>query len=140
MQNCLQCGKHIKRKSCHFCSRECYKTHGDPTHYKTGHKGLVGEENPEWKGDKSSYSSLHAWAKRWVTNASSCKKCGLQDKILVTKNNIQKRYLQLANISGNYLRNKDDWMYLCPQCHYYFDFGRASIDVVFLSKGRPMGK
>lgn len=65
---------------------------------------------PNYKGDKVSYSGLHHWLKYHLGKPSKCENCGL------TKS----RY-EWANVSGEYLRDLDDWVSLCVICHRLVD-------------------
>ena len=76
-----------------------------------GVKGMnVAEKNGMWKGDKVGYEAIHAWIKRRLPQPSYCEKCNKESK-----------KLDLANISGKYLRRLDDWEYLCRSCHMESD-------------------
>jgi hypothetical protein len=79
------------------------------------------DKNPMWKGNDVGYSSLHQWVKRWIPEPKLCQIC-----------NKVKPY-DIANISGNYLRDLKDWEWLCRRCHMIKD-GRRSI---FLSYRKP---
>lgn len=65
----------------------------------------LSEKNPNWTGDNVSYSALHTFVKSRLTMPNKCPKCG--------KENL----LDLANKSGQYKRNLDDWEWLCRKCH-----------------------
>src|SRR3990167_9188467 len=69
----------------------------------------VGERNGMWKGDKVGYSALHDWIKRNKPKLTHCEKCN------------NKKPLQAANISGEYKRDINDFMWLCARCHVYYD-------------------
>ena len=71
-----------------------------------------GKNNPNWKGDKiKSYSALHQWIKRYKPIPNICEICK-------NKKDIYGSYkLVLANISGKYKRNLDDWIYCHQSCH-----------------------
>ncbi len=80
--------------------------------FKKGHKtwnkgkrGLRGKDSPLWKGDKATYSAIHKWVQRNKNKADCCVKCGKIGR------------LELANISGEYKREIDDYEYLCCKCH-----------------------
>lgn len=64
------------------------------------------EKHYLWKGDAVGYAALHTWIKRRKKRPSCCEICG-----------IEKPRLDLANISGKYLRDLADWEYLCRRCH-----------------------
>lgn len=61
-----------------------------------------------WKGDKVGYPGIHAWI-RTYGNKTECEFCS-------SKNN-----LDWANKSGDYKRNKEDWIRLCRKCHIKHD-------------------
>lgn len=70
-----------------------------------------GTGNPAWKGDDASYASMHQWVKSNYFNKNiECESCGSVSN------------LDLANISGEYLRKKSDWKILCRSCHMKFDY------------------
>jgi hypothetical protein len=79
---------------------------------KNNNKSIVkrGNKNPNWKGDKVGYVALHNWVKRRIGITKICKSCGCNNK-----------RLDLANISGNYLRDLNDWVWLCKPCHAVLD-------------------
>jgi len=70
----------------------------------------MGDKNPRWKGDDVSYIGLHVWVRRNLLKPDSCEMC---------KNKVDD--LDLANISGKYLRKLDDWEWLCRKCHMKSD-------------------
>lgn len=96
---------------------------------------MRGEDHPNWKGDKAGYRSIHAWAHLRIKRAAECRHCGKPDKVIETSTG-PRRYLQLANISGEYRRDLNDWKFLCPSCHIKYDYGRDSIKKVFLETDR----
>lgn len=64
-----------------------------------------GPDNPQWKGAEVGYQSLHEWVKVYFVKPELCECCK------------KKPPMDLANISGNYLRDLSDWEYLCRSCH-----------------------
>ena len=72
----------------------------------------VGKKNPSWKGGDVKYGSLHDYVKSKKLAPKYCDECG-EDKPL-----------DLANISGEYKRDLDDWRYICRKCHMNED-GRS---------------
>lgn len=66
-------------------------------------------KNPFWKGDKVGYVALHKWVKKRKIKPKLCGDCH------------KKKRLDLANISGEYKRNINDYRYLCKKCHSKFD-------------------
>lgn len=67
-----------------------------------------------WKGDRVSYGALHDWVRRHKGRAAehSCAHCGGPAR-------------QWANVSGEYRRDLDDFIPLCPSCHKKFDLQRG---------------
>jgi len=63
------------------------------------------EKNGMWKGNKVKITPLHKWIKRRKPKTEFCEKC---------KKNKPK---DLANISGKYLRDINDFEWLCRSCH-----------------------
>ena len=68
------------------------------------------EKHPLWKGDNVGYEALHAWIKRHKYKTCFCEKC--------LSFNMR---LDLANISGQYKRDVNDFEWLCEKCHIYKD-------------------
>jgi len=68
-----------------------------------------GEESGMWKGDKVKYSALHEWIRNHKPKSQFCENC----------NSIKP--LQIANISGLYKRDINDYQWLCAKCHIYKD-------------------
>ncbi len=67
------------------------------------------EKNGMWKGDNfKSINQLHNWVRRRFIESNCCPSCGL-----ITK-------LDLVN-KGLYLRDLDQWKYLCRKCHMIED-------------------
>lgn len=63
------------------------------------------DKNPMWKGDNVGYSAIHEWINLRKKKPLFCERCGI-DKLL-----------DLANISGEYKRDVNDYEYLCRKCH-----------------------
>lgn len=67
---------------------------------------LKGEKNGMWKGDNiKSYVALHQWIRRNKPKIELCENCN------------KKESYDLANISGKYKRDIDDYKWLCRKCH-----------------------
>lgn len=125
--DCKQCGKYYESPNRTYCSKTCYRAdeswkkaqsvaykgrHLSPnTEFKKGHQikggSLKGKLNPAWKGDNVSYAALHAWVKKNYGAPSQCSCCDTTN---------YHRY-EWANISGKYLRERQDWIRLCVPCH-----------------------
>ena len=78
-------------------------------------------ESPHWKGDKVGYTGLHIWIKQWYGNPISCEHCGVQGKKVFSGGNRYRWTIEWANISGDYLRDRNDFIGLCKSCHMRFD-------------------
>lgn len=70
----------------------------------------LGEKNTMWRGDVVGKGPLHDWIRYRKPQPSSCECCGK-----VTSK------LDLANISGWYYRDVNDFEYLCRRCHMHKD-------------------
>ena len=71
------------------------------------------ENHSQWKGDKVGYEGLHQWVKRRKPKPSVCEICK------------QNKPYDLANISGEYKRDINDFQWLCRSCHMKSD-GRVN--------------
>jgi len=67
------------------------------------------ENNSQWKGNSASYGAIHDWVRRKKDKPEVCEMCRTKEP------------QELANISGNYKRNINDYLYLCRRCHKLFD-------------------
>jgi len=67
-----------------------------------------------YKGDRANYLTKHQWVYYHFGKADRCenKNCGYTNP---------KRY-DWANLSGKYLRKREDWIRLCPSCHKKMDW------------------
>lgn len=70
-----------------------------------GHKGSIGEKNRMWKGNSVSIGAIHSWVKQHKKRVKLCQKCH--------KNKVY----DLANISGKYKRDINDYKWICRSCH-----------------------
>ncbi len=101
--------------------KKCKKLHINP--FKNKHhskktkdiigKNNIGRKNGMWKGDNVGYGKLHAWLIRHNKKPKLCKKC---------KKN---KPLDLANKTGIYDRNIENYEWLCRRCHM-LDDGRMN--------------
>lgn len=82
--------------------------------------GGKNEQNSQWKGKKVGYQALHGWIKRNFKSKKFCDKCGIKGKFINTKKGIRWN-LDWSNISHKYLRDRNDWQYLCKKCHMLYD-------------------
>lgn len=101
---CFYCGKDflVKRpKNKKGCSIVCTN--------KLKSLSKKSENNPNWSGGEVGYDGVHFWIKRNYPRLTKCESCGV--------NKPNNRNLDLANISGEYKRERSDWEYLCRNCH-----------------------
>jgi hypothetical protein len=69
----------------------------------------IGDKNPQWKGDNVGYFALHIWVRLRKEKPDVCDCCEIKPPH------------DLANKSGEYKRDLDDWMWLCRRCHMQLD-------------------
>lgn len=69
-----------------------------------------GDQNNQWKGDNIGYCGVHSWVRRHGRTKPDC--CDICKK---------KGFVELSNRSGKYLRDFNDWQYLCRKCHGAYD-------------------
>lgn len=62
-------------------------------------------EHPAWKGHDATYSTIHWWLRRFK-KWGVCWNCGRDDV-----------RTQWANVSGDYRREREDYVELCCSCH-----------------------
>lgn len=74
-------------------------------------KEWEGENSFAWKGDKITYAGIHSYIKLKFGKPLKCEEC---------KTEKAKRY-DWANVSGKYLRAREDWRRLCRKCHFKMD-------------------
>lgn len=111
--SCASCGKVVYRyksqianKAFCFCCRSCIRTFYNKY-------SIVGKRHHLWKGDNVTYAPLHKWVRLHKPKPLLCQRCGI------------KKLLEVANISGSYKRDVDDYIWICRKCHLQSD-GRLS--------------
>ena len=77
-------------------------------------QSMINDKNPAWKGDKVGYIALHKWIRKRKIKPEFCEECH------------KSKSKDLANISGKYLRDINDFRWLCRKCHIHND-GRIKI-------------
>ena len=76
--------------------------------------GKFGDKARRWKGDDASYVAKHMWiTKHYSDEKIKCEHCNK------TKDEVSR--LEWANVSGNYKRERSDYICLCPSCHRKMD-------------------
>ena len=79
-------------------------------HELRGKRVNVGPKNGNWKGDKVGYRAKHDRIRQLIPKPKSCSLCSKNTK-----------WLELANISQQYLLDITDWIWLCRNCHFIQD-------------------
>jgi hypothetical protein len=64
-----------------------------------------GDINPHWFGEDVGYHGIHSWGRRNKLKTELCENC------------LEYPPYDLANISGEYKRDVDDYKWLCRKCH-----------------------
>ena len=138
MKKCQTCGELFaprKHNSGMFCSISCYNSwrKGKITNsgqYKKGSN--TGSDNVNWAGDKASYGTVHDYISYHYGQPQICEHCDAKD--------LGSRKHQWANISGEYKRDRSDWLRLCAKCHFKYDGRNKHLEMyqkMPIKKGRP---
>jgi ribosomal protein S27AE len=80
------------------------KKRSDEVRHKLA-EAKFGEKNPMWKGNDVLCDALHEWIKSHKPKPTLCERCG------------NKFPYDLANISGEYKRDINDFEWICRRCH-----------------------
>lgn len=72
-------------------------------------RSKLGDKNPMWKGSSVSYNALHTWIHKYKPKPKLCEKCH------------KNKPYDVANISGKYKRDINDYRWLCRRCHMIND-------------------
>ncbi len=78
-------------------------------------KAVMGKKNHMWKGDKVKMGALHAWVRRNKPIVELCEQCN------------KRKSFDIANISGKYLRDINDFEWICRKCHMKGDGRNISV-------------
>lgn len=111
MLKCLICGKKFLSWKCanrKFCSHSCAGRNRKGIKKIWKHP-LISEAHPGWKGENVTKNPLHTWVKRRKIKPILCECCH------------EKEPKDLANISGLYKRDVNDFEWLCRSCHMHKD-------------------
>lgn len=73
------------------------------------HMNMKCEHNPNWKGDKAKRMAIHVYLRHHTVKPKLCEECNKEEPF------------DLANISGKYLRDINDYRWLCRKCHMIID-------------------
>ena len=89
--------------------------------WKEMKKTQIGENSPNWKGDKVGYWGVHDWIQKKLGKPKKCEHCGKIGMYNYRKNGVKVWNIQWANKTGKYLRDINDWLQLCSKCHSEYD-------------------
>lgn len=114
--------------------------------FRKGGRGFVGEEHPQWKGDKAGYRAVHIWLIKNYGKADRCenKNCKYPKWIYRKKGRLgytdnpkqgDTKYrliekpsrFEWSLIKGRYTHKRDNFVMLCPHCHRKHDLGLLEI-------------
>ena len=106
-QICEMCGKITSKnatlcKKCSWIKREKEMTEEDKQNRK-------GEKCHSWKGDDVGYHGLHNWIRKIIPRPQFCQLCN------------QNPPCDIANKTGIYSRDLNNWFWLCRRCHILYD-------------------
>ena len=79
----------------------------------------TGADHHLWKGDEAGYVSKHMWMHRHHTKTGTCNHCNKEVGTAFPTGT------EWANISGKYLRDRNDFIELCRSCHRIFDYSKG---------------
>lgn len=105
--NCVDCGINIwnRSKRCGGCAIK----NRDNSKMSKNFGDTCGEKNGRWAGDKVGYFALHSWVRKNKPKPRFCEDCGENEP------------KDVANVSGEYKRDIEDYRWLCRGCHYKKD-------------------
>lgn len=77
--------------------------------FQKGHQLFIGEKHPGWKGEAVGDKGLHHWIRKHLPSPPLCEICHIRPP------------RNLANKTGIYSRDLENWFYLCIRCHRRYD-------------------
>ena len=102
--------KKMKIKHLKVLYKKCFSFISNKSFYAGTHLKLnVNSYNGMWLGDNVGKKAVHEWVKRRKPETKLCEFCRLKPPY------------ELANLSGYYLRDLNDYRWLCRSCHNKFD-------------------
>lgn len=114
-------GKKLSKEHCENLS----KAHiGQVSHLKGKKRPeFSGDRHANWTGDKVSYEGIHGWIAWNFGKANKCEnsECKYPRLNMRGKLMLAPKKFHWANKTGKYLRDRSDWMMLCPSCHSLHD-------------------
>lgn len=109
-KNLFEPNRRKKRFCCHLCSM--VNLNKSKEHIENNVKNFSQENSSSWKGEKAGYFAIHNWIRKYYGSADHCEMCGKT-----------KGKFEWANISGEYKRDRRDFIPLCQPCHRSLDLG-----------------
>ena len=100
-----------------YCNLDCYSK-SEKLKEEARNSHLI-KNNGQWKGnlgnvkEEVGLSALHEWIRRYKPHTGFCEVC--------KKPESEKTIIDAANISGEYKRDINDFIWLCRSCHAKFD-------------------
>ena len=85
--------------------------------YPENRKSGSGDKSNAWVGNEAGYSAVHMW----LTQHYIKEYCDHCEKTIEEVSR-----LEWANISGEYNRDREDYLCLCPSCHRKMDSDSAT--------------
>lgn len=79
-------------------------------------ESIMGNNNPNWKGDRAGYRALHEWIESIRGKPDRCDECGATEKPKKYK-----RFFCWVNLNHKYNRNVEEWAKMCVVCHGKYD-------------------
>lgn len=115
------------RRDRRYCSRKCsfirrwqngeFKDLNKNTTWETRERKRLsmlgknkGSKHGLWKGNAAGYSAVHRWVRRNKPKPDYCEICHKRADV------------DLANITGVYKRDFNNWMYQCHECHMQWHY------------------
>ncbi len=84
-------------------------------------KKVFNELASAWKGNETGYPAKHVHLVKHFGHPQFCEHCGIKGKDIYRKDGHRYWSIDYANLSGNYLRERSDYIGLCRKCHNKFD-------------------
>lgn len=85
-------------------------------------KDMTTDQARRWKGQQAGYHAVHLWLTKHYLKGSQCETC----------QTTKASRLEWANISGEYKREREDYMVLCPSCHRLMDNAKRRKDELYV--------
>lgn len=109
-----KCGKKTITGKCKSCSNKeragKYKVNRPKGIIYNWKNKMFKEKNPMWKGNNVGNNALHEWVRRNKPKIEICEQCN------------KNKSFDIANISGKYLRDVNDYKWMCRSCHMKLDY------------------